>query len=333
MKPVILRLFCLLTLLFIGCVEEPVLTDGQRTPVVVTSAEYIDDLLFVPGSNFQIQTNQATTFSSPDPLIKISPAGVVTRITSGEIVPIDITSTLAGTKTRIYALGATDNAHDQPYADYHGKSDPDPYASYVKGWKTLQKLPATGGTYGLIVRHADASVGRDFTFNSANAGKMPPNNWWKSADANLARQLNAQGRQRATALGEIVKDLGYPITRVYSSEFYRAVETVQLMNLGLPTTTDRRINHPSHYPGNLFDGMLEIMGAQPLDNKITLVVTHHPINEPSPRADATFPKEASAFTWTGAYFVKLEADKKISYEGAASWDMFKYWRDVKLRKP
>lgn len=144
----------------------------------VTSEEFQNDLLFVNRNNFKILTNKPAEFSSSDPLIKITTDGTIERVTSGEVVAIDITWKDEPTKkTRIYALGSTDDNHDAPYTRYHGELASDPYNSYRLGWQTLQKLPVSNQTYAIILRHGDADDGRDFT--AANPGSNEPDNWWK----------------------------------------------------------------------------------------------------------------------------------------------------------
>ncbi|HYK76520.1 MAG TPA: histidine phosphatase family protein [Daejeonella sp.] len=289
----------------------------------VTSPEFEDNLLFVNKTKYTIQTNETAEFSSADPHIQIDKSGQITRLLSGVVVPIDITwPKRDGLKTRIYALGATDNTHDQPFATFHDREATDPYNAYRQGWKTLRKLPVNDETYAIILRHADASTGADNT-----AG---PADWWKSCDPQLARQLNTDGIIRATALGKIFKDLNYQIERIISSEFCRAVSTAQLVNAGPEIVLDSRINHPNHNRNNLFSGMIEIISAFPVDNKITLVVTHHPINETPAANYPTFPK-VSPFNWTGAYLIKIDPDKTITYQGAVSLEMFEYWRNLKLK--
>ncbi len=293
----------------------------------ITSAQYVNKLLFVNNNNFQIETSEQAEFSSTSNKIKISSTGLITRVTSGEVVPISVKfNSDPSNPIIIYALGDTDNNHDEPYLTYHGLLATETDASYKKGWATLQKLPSTtaGETYGIVLRHADASVGRD-----RSTGTTTPTDWWKSKDAALARQLNQQGKDRALELGKIFKDLQYPIARVISSEYYRSVQTGEIMNLGLPITTDARINHPSYNRLSLFTGMINIMKAQPADGKITLMISHHPINETGSPGYPTFPA-VSPYTWTGAYLIKIAADKTIIYEGAVSWGMFKLWRDQKL---
>ncbi len=317
-----------IALSFTGCKKDKTSSIAPK----ITSSEYIDNLLFVNQDFYQIQTNIPATFSSTDTHINITNSGTITMMSSGEIVPIDITwSNSKYPKTTIYALGATDKNQDAPAKYFHGEFATDPYNNYVQGWKTLQKLAITGETYGIVLRHADASFGNDW--NVIHTG-TPPANWWKSTDSLYARQLNPQGIQRATELGQIFKDLNYPIKRVISSEYYRAIQTAMIINAGPTINIDARINHPTHntYAPGLFNGMLAIMHAQPIDNQMTLIVSHHPINEPLlTNGYPTFPTVA-AFNWTGAYFVKVASDTTITYQGSASWAMFKYWRDLKLHK-
>jgi phosphohistidine phosphatase SixA len=324
-----LFLVLLFNLLFIfACKEDK--KDGpgveQDTPKI-TSAGFENDLLFVDSENYQIQTSEPAEFSSVNPIIQISKTGLISRIVSGEVAEIEVTWTnRSNLKTKLYALGAKDDTFDKPYANFHDRLATDPVNCYKQGWKTLRKLPLTGETYAIVLRHADANVGRD-------QKRSQIENWWKSCDSTLARQLNPQGIKRATEMGKIFKDLKFPIGRVISSEFCRAKSTAELVNTGLPIVTDGRINHPDYNVSgqSLFKGMIAIMKDQPIDNKLTLISTHHPMNESGTSGYPSFPG-ISPFTWTGAYFIKISADKTITYEGAASYGMFEYWRNLKLKK-
>ncbi|QEK99778.1 hypothetical protein FKG96_02840 [Olivibacter sp. LS-1] len=303
--------------------------DHELPGIQITSAEYDGKLLFVNKNNFQITTNRDAIFSSDDSRVKMDANGLVKRLTSGEVVAIDIApKEQPENKTRFYLLGATDTNHDKPQITYNGKGATDTYNSYLKGWATLQKLPVSNETYALVLRHADADQGVDYSLNHDDAG---PANWWKSKDKALARQLNEEGRIRARELGANLKALGYPISRVYASEFNRAIETVELMELNLPIKQDSLLNHPSHNKGDLFKGLTRILQGTPIDNEITLLSTHHPINEIIISGGyPTFP-DVSPFNWTGMYFVKIAPDKTLTYEGAVSWGMVNYWRH--LSKP
>jgi hypothetical protein len=303
-----------------------------KEEIKITSAEFIDNLLFVNANDFQITTSEPATFSSTDPFIQISSSGLIKRLTSAEVVAIDVTSTTdPARKIKIYALGVKDDNYDPTNVFYNGPPGTDPYASYLKGWKTIQKLPVSTETYAMILRHADADQGKDYNLRNQGDG---PANWWMSCDSALARQLSEKGKQRATELGKVFKDLNYPITRVISSEFCRAKETAELINAGPAIVTDGRINHPDYNVarvGGLFPGMVQMMNEQPVDNKMTLVEAHHPINELRSNVVPTFPN-VIPFPWTGGYFIKIAPDKTITFEGAISYGMFKYYRDKKLNR-
>jgi len=323
----------LIAVFMIGCKKDNkiVVKPPDTIPEkIIVSSEYIDNLLFVNKNNYQILTvDSAASFTSSDTHIQISSTGLIKRLTSAEVVPIVIKwKNTSKPNTTIYALGAMDTNQDKPFQNYQGALATDPYASYLLGWKTLQKLPIAGQTYAIVLRHADASFGIDFSVNHNYPG---PANWWKSTDSTLARQLNTQGVQRATELGQIFKDLKYPIKRVVTSEFYRARQTASIMNMGPTPTIDGRINHPAYttYAPGLYQGMVAILAAQPIDNQMTLIVAHHPINEL--RAATGYPSfpNVSPFNWTGAYLIRIAADGTITYQGAASWGMFKRWRDSK----
>ena len=320
-------------LLTFSCRKKAEIIDPVPQNEKITSAEFKDDLLFVNKNNYQIQTSDDATFTSSDPSITISSTGLVGRITSGEVVTINVTWTKSGSQTKLCALGATDTEHINPFVKFHAATSDNAYGQYMQGWQTLHKLPITGETYYIVLRHGDADKGKDY--NLLHPGVEGPANWWKSRDTTLARQLNDQGKQRSTELGNIFRDLKYPVVRVISSEFYRARQTAELMNLGSAITLDGRINHPDYIKSGktLFNGLQNIINENPADQKMTLISTHHPINEFNKDAVVlpTFP-QVSDFNWTGAYFVKVAADKSITYQGAASWGMFNYWRNLKLNR-
>jgi len=329
--PLLLSIFILA-----GCKKDSKTTTNSNTNVSykVTSPEYVDSLLFVNVNGYQIQTNDpGATFSATDSHIVLTGTkGKIGRLTSAEVVPITITWS-DHTKKIIYALGCTDNNQDMPFVNYQGKLATDCQASYTQGWKTLEKLPVSGETYAIVLRHADASDGADWPIAHGTAVQGPAN-WWTSADSTLARQLNPQGVDRATQLGQIFKDLNYPIKRVVTSEFYRARQTATLMSTGITASVDGRINHPTYnlYTPGLFMGMTAVLQGQPIDNNMTLVIAHHPINELNAVTGYPSFPSVSPFNWTGAYLIKIETDGTLTYEGAASWGMFKAWRNLKLHK-
>lgn len=179
MKRISLLILVLTALVINACKKSETIPPPITQQPSITSVEYQDKLLLVNKPDFQIQTSEPAEFSSTDPLIKITASGLVSRITSAEVVPIDITWKNSGTKSRIYALGATDEYFDNPYAKYHSAIGTDTYNSYKKGWETLQKLPSTTETYVIVLRHADADKGIDYSVNHSDDG---PAEWWKSCD-------------------------------------------------------------------------------------------------------------------------------------------------------
>ncbi|MDB5019625.1 MAG: phosphohistidine phosphatase SixA [Pedobacter sp.] len=335
MKKSLFLTFSVLIFALAGCSKK---ADGPTNVVVVepptvkiTSPELLSELLFVNHNNYQVLTNEPASFSSTDTSITISSTGLISRLTSGEVVSIDVTSVATGKKSKLMAVGATDDNHVKPFETFHFVNSSDPYGQYVQGWETLKKLPSTTETYAIILRHGDADQGEDFSLTHPNDPQ--PANWWKSNDPAYARQLNEVGKSRSRDLGVIFKDLQYPIAKVYTSEFYRAIETATLMNLGKTIVQDGRLNHPSHNANksHLFPGLQALIKEKAVDGEMILVSAHHPLNEfnNSPPIPPTFP-QVSAFNWTGAYIVKIAADKSLTYQGAVSYPMFKYYRDLKL---
>src|SRR5471030_628068 len=144
----------ILLALFAACKKDSVINAPIPPTPKVTSPEYIDSLLFVNKNGYQVQTtDSAATFSSTDSHIILNSKGLITRVTSAEVVKIVITwSNPRLGKTTIYALGAMDTNQDMPFAFYQGALATDAYSSYLEGWKTLQQLPIAGQTYAIVLR-------------------------------------------------------------------------------------------------------------------------------------------------------------------------------------
>jgi len=76
------------------------------------------------------------------------------------------------------------------------------------------------GGYVIVMRHANSPR------EVPDAQAVNPDN------VNRERQLDAEGRATATAMGKALRELKIPIGIVYSSPTYRAMETVRLAQLG-----------------------------------------------------------------------------------------------------
>jgi broad specificity phosphatase PhoE len=92
--------------------------------------------------------------------------------------------------------------------------------------------------------------------------------------------LSEQGREQARQVGESFKKLGIPLGTVYTSKFYRAVETGKLIGTGAvsptfdvtegglvvtPIENDRRT-----------EALKKMIATAPPAGKNTLIVTHKP---------------------------------------------------------
>jgi len=85
--------------------------------------------------------------------------------------------------------------------------------------EALAKALQRGG-YVIVMRHANSPR------EAPDAQTANPDN------VNRERQLDAEGRATAIAMGKAVRELKIPIGTVYSSPTYRALETVRLAQLG-----------------------------------------------------------------------------------------------------
>ena len=81
-------------------------------------------------------------------------------------------------------------------------------------------LALRAGGYVLVMRHAHSPSERP---DAASAQR---------ANVRLERQLDAEGRAAATAMGVAVRNLGIPFGEILTSPTFRAIETVQALNLG-----------------------------------------------------------------------------------------------------
>ena len=94
------------------------------------------------------------------------------------------------------------------------------------------------------------------------------------------RQLNDKGRADAKAVGEIFRSAGIPIGKVYSSRFFRAVETARLIGGKEPETTldvteGGQVVSPNEN-NRRTQAMRRMAGTAPAPGTNTLIVSHKP---------------------------------------------------------
>jgi phosphohistidine phosphatase SixA len=122
------------------------------------------------------------------------------------------------------------------------------------------------GGHVIVMRHARSPA------DAPAAGAANPDN------EALERQLDAQGRSGAQAMGDALRRLGIPVSQVLSSPTYRARETVR--HLGLPSPRlEERLGDGGHSMAGVGAAEGEWLRAQAARRPAagnTLVVTHAP---------------------------------------------------------
>ena len=111
-----------------------------------------------------------------------------------------------------------------------------------------------GGGFSLYFRHAMTDW--------SQTDDLRKRDDWLSCDSQRMRQLSAEGRQDAQAIGMAMRRLNIPVTEVLASPYCRTVETAQLMRLGDVVKSTKVMNLRA---ANYFGGRASIVaGAQKL---------------------------------------------------------------------
>lgn len=183
-----------------------------------------------------------------------------------------------------------------------------------KAVTTLKRLKDAGGDYALVFRHADASVGVD-----KPASTVPE--WWKSCDPDVARQLSVTGIVRSQRIGKILKQLQVPIKKAISSEFCRAVQTLELMELGLPISLDPRLNHENANPVTFnYQEVFNSLNENRTTSGVLIASLHYNIYKNNPHWDIIRP-----FNMTDGFLVRVEGTGDPELVGSLPyfiWDLF-----------
>lgn len=183
-----------------------------------------------------------------------------------------------------------------------------------KAVSTLKTLKQGGGEFALIFRHADASVGVDKPLSA-----IPQ--WWKSCDPDVARQLNVTGIVRSQRIGKILEQLQIPVKKAISSEFCRAVQTLELMELGVPIALDSRLNHENANPVTFnFQEVFDALNENRTTTGVLIASLHYNIYKDNPHWDIIRP-----FNMTDGFLVKVKGSGNPELLGSLPyfvWDLF-----------
>lgn len=96
--------------------------------------------------------------------------------------------------------------------------------------QALVEILRAGG-HNIYFRHAQTDWSQGDQINAAGD--------WSSCDSSRMRQLSDEGRQTSKAIGDAIRLLEIPISRVLSSPYCRTIQTAALLELGpVETTTD-----------------------------------------------------------------------------------------------
>jgi phosphohistidine phosphatase SixA len=139
-------------------------------------------------------------------------------------------------------------------------------AQQAPGVEMVNVLKA--GNYVIVVRHGATHA------DQADTDPMNLDNVAKQ------RQLNDKGRADARALGEVLKAASVPIGKVYSSRYYRAIETARLIGGKDPQATadvseGGQVVTPNENARRT-QALRTLIGTMPDPGTNTLIVTHRP---------------------------------------------------------
>src|SRR5580698_9406747 len=138
------------------------------------------------------------------------------------------------------------------------------HAQMLSGNALLQALRQGG--YVIVMRHA-SSPREVPDKQSANPDNLKPE-----------RQLDAEGRTTAAAMGKALRELKIPIGQVFTSPTYRALETVRLAQFSNPKPTPELGDNGQSMAGGTEAqaAWLQKIVTQFPSGTNTLVVTHFP---------------------------------------------------------
>jgi broad specificity phosphatase PhoE len=121
---------------------------------------------------------------------------------------------------------------------------------------------------------------------------------WTSCEPDKMRQLADRGRHMARAIGEAIRALDIPVSRVFASPYCRTVETASLLRLGdVSTTTDIMNTRVAAYFGGteaIAARARQRLSTPPLAGTNTVLVAHGNVLR---AATGVYPQEAEAIVF------------------------------------
>lgn len=293
-KQIYLLIFILL--LISSCLEE------EKEENMITSEDYVDEVFFVEHTDdfyqINIQTNKPAKFFPNSKLqtFEIEESGFARLELPQGVYWIDCS--FEDSPSIIQTI---------PILIMKNKTQA------IRTVASLRNMKEDHQGFALVLRHVDARVGIDKV-------DSPLPEWWKSCDPNVARQVNESGRRNGKKIGDTIKKLQIPIGIAVSSEFCRAVQTIEAMELGLAIEIDSRLNHENANPTELmykdvFDVIKENQTAG-----FQLLVGHFNILAGNPHRNLFRP-----FNQSDGFLMKVNNQSQLEFVGSVPlylWSLF-----------
>jgi phosphohistidine phosphatase SixA len=291
-----LLVLILLNLLLISCIEE------EKAENKITSEDYIDGVFFVEhsddGFQINIETSEPAKFSS-------NSSGQTFEIEDSGFAELDIPQGVYWID--YYFEGNPNRIETLPILIMKNK------ANAIKTVNSIKNMGTKNQGFALVLRHVDARIGED-KVDSA----LPE--WWKSCDPEVARQLNDNGRRNGKKIGEAIKKLQIPIGIAISSEFCRAVQTIEAMELDLEIETDSRLNHENANPNDpMFEDVFDIIRENQSEG-VQLLVGHYNMLASNPHRNFFRP-----FNMSDGFLMKVNSQGELEFVGSVPlflWSLF-----------
>ncbi len=175
----------------------------------------------------------------------------------------------------------------------------------------LKKMEHENKDYALVLRHTQASMGVD-RVNS------PVPEWWKSCDPDVARQISEEGKRNSGIIGNAIQRLKIPIGAAVSSEFCRAAQTIEFMDLDLSFQIDSRLNHHNkNSKSPMYDDVFEIIKEGTHSDGIHLLIGHSNIINGNPYRNSFHP-----FNMADGFLLRKKEDGELEFAGTIP---FYFW--------
>jgi hypothetical protein len=186
-------------------------------------------------------------------------------------------------------------------------------ANAVRTVAALKNMVTDNQGYALVFRHTDARIGDDIV-------DSPLPEWWKSCDPEVARQMDENGRRNGKKIGNSIKKLQIPIGIAISSEFCRAVQTIEAMELDLEIETDSRLNHENANPNDpMFQDVFDIIKENQTVG-VQLLVGHYNMLAGNPHRNLFRP-----FNMSDGFLMKKNSNGDLDFVGSVPlyiWYLF-----------